>query len=68
MSNDTHIMADYTGFFPTINDVGRWILSLMEHAVDESYGTNRVHSHVETFDGSTSPPGLQRLSCWMKAT
>ena len=59
MSNfhGTHIMVDYTGFFPTINDVETWILSLMERIVDDS-SARRVHSHVETFDGNQSPPGF----------
>tara|TARA_B100000282_G_C31596049_1_gene427893 strand:+ start:380 stop:799 length:420 start_codon:yes stop_codon:yes gene_type:complete len=59
MSNahGTHIMADYTGFFPNLQNIGRWMLSLMEHAVDESTA-NRVHSHIEIFDGSTSPVGF----------
>ena len=52
-----HILADYTGFFPTVKDVAKWMLKLMEHAIDESTA-NRVHSHVEIFDGTTSPPGF----------
>ena len=33
------------------------MLGLMEHAIDQSTA-NRVHSHIEIFDGSKSPPGF----------
>lgn len=56
-AHGTHIMADYTGFFPNVEDIGKWMLGLMEHAIDESTA-NRVHSHIENFDGTTSPPGF----------
>ena len=59
MSNahGTHIFLDYTGFFPEIENIGAKILLTMEDIIDNSTA-NRVHSHVETFDGKNSPPGF----------
>tara|TARA_B100001079_G_scaffold48650_1_gene39785 strand:+ start:1115 stop:1492 length:378 start_codon:yes stop_codon:yes gene_type:complete len=56
-AHGTHIFLDYTGFFPDIENLGGKILSLMEEIIDNSTA-NRVHSHVEIFDGTTSPPGF----------
>ena len=56
-AHGTHILADYTGFFPELADASKWILALMEQVIDDS-SANRVHSHVEVFDGTTSPPGF----------
>ena len=56
-AHGTHIFLDYTGFFPEIENLGEKILSLMEKIIDNS-AANRVHSHVEIFDGTTSPPGF----------
>ena len=56
-AHGTHILADYTGFFPNVEEVAKWMLELMEHAIDESTA-NRVHSHIEEFDGSSSPLGF----------
>ena len=56
-AHGTHIFLDYTGFFPDIENLGGKILSIMEGIIDESTA-NRVHSHVEHFDGKTSPPGF----------
>ena len=56
-AHGTHIFLDYTGFFPDVDDLGSKILSIMESIIDESTA-NRVHSHVEHFDGTTSPPGF----------
>ena len=56
-AHGTHIFLDYTGFFPDVDDLGSKILSIMESIIDESTA-NRVHSHVEQFDGKTSPPGF----------
>ena len=50
----SHILLDCTG---TIDFNGQWMLALMEKAVAES-GARMVHSHVEIFDGSISPPGF----------
>ena len=54
MAHGAHIMLDCTGA-PVVD--GAWMLSLMERAVDAS-GSRRVHSRVEQFDGSVSPPGF----------
>lgn len=54
MAHGSHIMLDCTG---AIGISGEWTLELLERAVDAS-GSRRVHSHVEPFDGSVSPPGF----------
>jgi len=54
MSQGSHIMLDCTG---SIGIGGEWMLEVLENAVDKS-GARRVHSHVEIFDGSVSPPGF----------
>tara|TARA_A100001234_G_C12486148_1_gene325638 strand:- start:112 stop:489 length:378 start_codon:yes stop_codon:yes gene_type:complete len=56
-AHGTHIFLDYTGFFPEIENIGEKILSLMEKIIDNSTA-NRVHSHVQIFDGINSPPGF----------
>ena len=56
-AHGTHVFLDYTQFFPDIENLGGKILSIMEGIIDESTA-NRVHSHVEHFDGKTSPPGF----------
>ncbi|MGB0602901.1 MAG: S-adenosylmethionine decarboxylase family protein, partial [Candidatus Poseidoniaceae archaeon] len=47
-------MLDCTG---AVGIDGDWMLELMKKAVDLS-GARRVHSHVENFDGTVSPPGF----------
>ena len=54
MTQGAHVMLDCTG---VVGVDGSWILSLMEAAVDKS-GARRVHSHIEEFDGTQSPPGF----------
>ena len=54
MTNGSHIMLDCTG---AVGIDGDWMLSLMKKAVDAS-GARRVHSHIEKFDGTLSPPGF----------
>ena len=54
MAHGAHIMLDCTG---AEGIDGRWMLKLMQRAADSS-GARRVHSHVENFDGSVSPPGF----------
>ena len=56
-AHGTHILADYTGFFPDVANLGNVILSMMEKAIDNSEA-RRVHSHVENFNGEISPPGF----------
>ena len=53
----SHIFLDYIGYSPTCADDGNWMLQLMRDAVANS-SAKEVHSHVEQFDGSTSPPGF----------
>ena len=53
MTNGSHIMLDCTG----AGIDGDWMLSLMKKAADAS-GARRVHSHIEKFDGTLSPPGF----------
>ena len=59
MSNahGVHVLVDYTGFFLPHDDGSGWMLRLMEQAIDNS-AANRVHSHIEVFDGTASPPGF----------
>ena len=52
-----HVMVDYTDFFPNTPELGKTMLKLMESAIDNS-NAKRVHSHIEIFDGETSPPGF----------
>ena len=54
MAHGSHIMLDCTG---AVGIDGDWMLALMEKAVDAS-GARRVHSHIESFDGTVSPPGF----------
>ena len=56
-SRGSHIFLDYLNYSCPIKDEGDWILSLMRDCVRES-GIREVHSHVEVFDGSESPPGF----------
>ena len=35
-AHGTHVLVDYTNFFPNIENAGNWMLSLMEQAIDES--------------------------------
>ena len=56
-SHGAHVMIDYTGLFSSQENLGKWILKLIERAVDQS-NARRVHSHIEEFDGVKSPPGF----------
>ena len=56
-AHGSHVMADYTNFFSSTPELGKTILRLMESAIDNS-AAKRVHSHIEIFDGATSPPGF----------
>lgn len=56
-SHGSHIFLDYTGYFPIDDDDGLWMLQIMRDAVTNSEA-KEVHSHVEQFDGITSPPGF----------
>ena len=52
-----HIMLDYTGYVPPVDDDANWILEIMKNAATNS-GIRVVHHHVEKFDGTVSPPGF----------
>ena len=56
-SHGSHIFLDYTGYSPIGDDDGNWMLQIMREAVINSEA-KEVHSHVEQFDGITSPPGF----------
>ena len=56
-SRGSHIFLDYLNYSCPGKDEGDWMLSLMRYCVKES-GIREVHSHVEVFDGSESPPGF----------
>ncbi len=56
-AHGSHVMVDYTDFFSSTPELGKTILRLMESAIDNS-AAKRVHSHIEIFDGATSPPGF----------
>lgn len=56
-AHGAHVFLDYTGYEPQQSEDGKWMLSLMERAVD-ACRIRRVHAHVEQFDGSLSPPGF----------
>jgi len=56
-SHGSHIFVDYTGYSPIDKDDGNWMLQIMRDAVINSEA-KEVHSHVEQFDGITSPPGF----------
>lgn len=52
-----HIFLDFTGYEPQAIEDGKWMLDLLERAVEQSDARN-VHAHVAQFDGSASPPGF----------
>ena len=44
-----HVVLDYIGYTPPVEGDGDWMLQLLRSS---------VHSHVEQFDGTESPPGF----------
>lgn len=56
-SRGSHVFLDYLNYSSPSKDEGNWMLSLLRDCVRES-GIREVHSHVEIFDGSESPPGF----------
>ena len=56
-SHGRHVFLDYPGYSPVDRDDGKWMLQIMRDAVTNSEA-KEVHSHVEQFDGITSPPGF----------
>ena len=52
-----HILMDYVDYLSPRDDDGRWMLEILRDSVRDS-GVIEVHSHVESFDGTKSPPGF----------
>ncbi|MBV43981.1 MAG: hypothetical protein CMA54_04305 [Euryarchaeota archaeon] len=52
-----HVLLDYVGYSPPVEDDGAWTLQVLRESVHEA-GVREVHSHVEAFDGRVSPPGF----------
>ncbi len=56
-SRGSHVLLDYSNYSSHEENEGHWMLNLMRESVMEC-GVREVHSHVEVFDGSISPPGF----------
>ena len=52
-----HVVLDYNRYSPPVKDDGEWMLRVLRHCVHKA-GVREVHSHVEQFDGTESPPGF----------
>ena len=52
-----HVVLDYTGYSPPVDEDGAWMLQVMRDCVNRA-GIREVHAHVAQFDGSESPPGF----------
>ena len=52
-----HVVLDYTGYSPPVDEDGVWMLQVMRDCVNRA-GIREVHAHVAQFDGSESPPGF----------
>jgi len=52
-----HVFLDYTGAFFQNETDGAWMLERMREAVAAT-PAREVHAHVESFDGTVSPPGF----------
>ncbi|MFL2493857.1 MAG: S-adenosylmethionine decarboxylase family protein [Candidatus Thalassarchaeum sp.] len=52
-----HVVLDYNGYSPPVEDDGEWMLQVLRRCVHKA-GVREVHSHVEQFDGTESPPGF----------
>jgi len=57
MAHGKQICIDYTGCNFDNLDGGKWMLQIMQYAVEHSK-VREVHAHVEEFDGTKSPPGF----------
>ena len=51
-----HIFLDYVNYTAPRKNDGSWILEKLREIVRNA-GIREVHSHVEEFDGTQSPPG-----------
>jgi len=56
-SRGGHVVLDYTGYSPPVNDDGEWMLQVLRDCVHRA-GIKEVHAHVAQFDGSESPPAF----------
>ena len=56
-SRGGHVVLDYTGYSPPVNDDGEWMLQVLRDCVHRA-GIKEVHAHVAQFAGSESPPGF----------
>ena len=56
-SRGGHVVLDYTGYSPPVDDDGEWMLQVLRDCVRRA-GIKEVHAHVAQFDGSESPPGF----------
>ena len=52
-----HILLDYIGYAPPVDNDGDWMLQVLRDSVRKA-GIREVHSHVAQFDGDGSPPGF----------
>lgn len=59
-AHGSHVYVDCLGYAPPFPSDGAWILEMMQEAVRLSE-VREVHSHVEEFDGSVSPPGFAAM-------
>ena len=56
-SAGSHVLLDYVDYQRGEKGDGDWVLGILRDCVRES-GIREVHSHVEVFDGTESPPGF----------
>ncbi|HIB59610.1 MAG TPA: hypothetical protein EYO42_03585 [Candidatus Poseidoniales archaeon] len=52
-----HVLVDLSGYVSHVDDDGEWMLQQIRAAVAAS-PAREVHSHVEVFDGQSSPRGF----------
>ena len=52
-----HIFLDYINYTSPVENDGEWMLNKLRDNIKKS-GIREVHSHVEKFDGTKSPPGF----------
>jgi|TARA_B100001250_G_scaffold21240_2_gene17983 S-adenosylmethionine decarboxylase len=51
-----HFFLDYSNYTSPVKNDGEWMLNKLRDSVKNA-GIREVHSHVERFDGTKSPPG-----------
>ena len=51
-----HVFLDYSNYTSPVKNDGEWMLNKLRDSVKNA-GIREVHSHVERFDGTKSPPG-----------